>query len=158
LNRQHRRKEFTCREAKVDDWLQTKALQNQEKRLAATKVLLEADRIAGFYTVAIGEVDFDAAPEEVQKRLPRRRLPIALLAWMGVHADLRGQRLGARIFAIALRDCFEAGKSLPFVAVVIDCISEASLTFFKKWDCTAVENSPNRLFLSAKRLEAMMVG
>lgn len=157
LGRDHPRKQFTCGETRVDDWIWTKALQNQEKHLSATKVLLDSSSaIAGFYTLAMSEVEFDAAPEDVRRRLPQRRLPVALLAWLGVSASHQGQGLGARLLSIALRDCYEAGRIFPFVAVVIDCVSEASLTFFRHWEPTEVANHPHRLFLSAKRLDVMM--
>jgi uncharacterized protein (DUF1778 family) len=39
LRRAHPRRSFRCGEEKVDDWLATKALQHQEKRLSVTKVL-----------------------------------------------------------------------------------------------------------------------
>lgn len=55
LRREHRRREFNCGEAQVDDWLKTKALQHQSKYLSVSKVLLDAaDHIAGFFTLATG--------------------------------------------------------------------------------------------------------
>ena len=157
LSRDHPRKQFTCGETRVDDWIWTKALQNQEKHLSATKVLLDSSSaIAGFYTLAMSEVEFDAAPDDVRRRLPQRRLPVALLAWLGVSASHQGQGLGGRLFSMALRDCYEAGKAFPFVALVIDCVSDSSLAFFQKWDLTQADQHPRRLFLSAKRLDAMM--
>jgi GNAT superfamily N-acetyltransferase len=157
LNREHPRKQFSCGEARVDDWIWTKVLQNQEKHLAGTKVLVDgAGAIAGYYTLAMSEVEFEDAPEDVRKRLPRRRLPIALLAWLGVSAKHQGKGLGARILSIALRDCHDAGKTFAFVAMMIDCINDASHAFFQQWEFTGMANHPRRLFLSAKRLEAMM--
>jgi hypothetical protein len=76
LRRAHPRRSFRCGEDKVDDWLATKALQQQEKRLSVTRVLLdEASAIAGYYTLATGQVDFGDLPPEVAKHLPRRNLP-----------------------------------------------------------------------------------
>jgi hypothetical protein len=39
----HPRRLFDCGEKAVNDWLRTKALQHQSKRLSATKVLVDAD-------------------------------------------------------------------------------------------------------------------
>jgi hypothetical protein len=47
------RRKFDCSQTDVNDWLQIKALQRQDKRLFATKVLRDhSDVIAGFYTLA----------------------------------------------------------------------------------------------------------
>ena len=157
LRRQHPRQAFHCGQEKVDDWLATKALQHQEKHLSVTKVLLdEVGAIAGYYTLATGQVDFRDLPAEVAKCLPRRLLPIAVLAWLGVAQERHGQGLGGRLLAQALRDCHEAGKTFAFIAVVLDCLDDNAKAFYQRWDFEELPGQPYRLFLSAKRLEAMM--
>src|SRR5438552_2176768 len=105
LRRQHPRKSFHSGEPKVDEWLATKALQHQDKHLSVTKVLLDsADAIAGYYTLATAQVDFGDLPPEVRKGLPRRALPVAVLAWLGVEKERHGQGLGRLLLAQALRD------------------------------------------------------
>jgi len=157
LRRAHPRRSFRCGEEKVDDWLATKALQHQEKRLSVTKVLIdETAAIAGYYTLATGEVDFGDLPPEVAKHLPRRRLPVAVLAWLAVGIDRRGQGLGRLLLAQALRDCYEAGKTFAFIAVILDCINDVAKSFYQHWDFQELPGHPYRLFLSANRLEAMM--
>jgi GNAT superfamily N-acetyltransferase len=159
LARAHPRKRFTSGEEQVDDWLATKALQNQEKRLSVTKVLLDdTGAVAGYYTLATGQVDFSGLPAEVTKGLPRRMLPVAVLAWLGVQAGRHGQGLGRLLLAQALRDCYEAGRTFAFVAVILDCINEAAKAFYRPYDFEELPGSPYRLFLSARRLEAMMEG
>src|SRR5262249_19764889 len=148
---------FRCGQQPVDDWLATKALQHQEKHLSATKVLLDlSGAIAGYYTLATGQVDFGDLPAELTKRLPRRVLPVAVLAWLGVSLDHQGCGLGRLLLAQALRDCYEAGKTFAFVAVILDCISDAAKAFYQQWDFQELPGHPSRLFLGAKQLEAMM--
>jgi GNAT superfamily N-acetyltransferase len=157
LRRDHPRRGFHSGEAHVDDWLKTKALQHQEKHLSATKVLLDnAGVIAGYYTLATGQVDFGELPEEIARRLPRRALPVAILAWLGVHADRQGQGLGRLLLAQALRDCHEAGKTFAFIAVILDCVGDAAKAFYQKWDFEELPGHPYRLFLSTSQLEALM--
>ncbi len=159
LRRTHPRRLFRCGEDKVDGWLATSALQNQEKRLSVTRVLLdEATAIAGYYTLATGQVDFGDLPPEVAKHLPRRNLPVAVLAWLAVSIDHQGQGLGRLLLAQALRDCHEAGKTFAFIAVILDCINDAAKTFYRHWDFQELPGHPYRLFLSANQLEAMMQG
>lgn len=157
LGREHPRRQFHCGEGPVDDWLVSKALQNQQKHLSVTKVLLD-DRevIAGYYTLATGQVDFADLPNDVVKRLPRRQLPVAVLAWLGVSTAHQGKGLGRLLLAQALRDCHEAGKTFAFIAVILDCISDAAKEFYQQWDFEELPGHPYRLFLSTKRLEAMM--
>jgi GNAT superfamily N-acetyltransferase len=157
LRREHPRRRFRSGEAKVDDWLWTKALQHQEKHLSATKALLDpSDAIAGYYTLATGQVDFGDLPPEIARKLPRRALPVAVLAWLGISAAHQGQGLGRLLLSQALRDCHDAGQSFAFVAVILDCISDSAKAFYQHWDFTELPGHPYRLFLSAGQLAAMM--
>jgi GNAT superfamily N-acetyltransferase len=157
LRRDHPRKKFRCGQPAVDDWLAANALQNQEKHLSVTRVLIDpSGAIAGYYTLAIGLVDFSDLPADVAKRLPKRSLPVAVLAWLGVSADHQGQGLGRLLLAQALRDCYQAGQTFAFLAVVLDCIDDAAKTFYLKWDFRELPGHPYRLFLTAGQLEAMM--
>ena len=159
LARAHPRRAFRSGSQAVDDWLATRALQNQEKHLSVTKVLVgQADAIAGYYTLATGHVDFGGLPADLARHLPRRFLPVAILAWLGVSQDHQGRGLGQRLLAQALRDCHEAGKTFAFIAVILDCIDDRAKTFYQKWDFRELPGSPYRLYLSAKQLEAMMQG
>ena len=157
LGREHHRRGFDCGESAVNAWLTTKALQHQAKHLSATKVLLDgADAIAGYYTLATGQVDFNDLPVEAVKHLPRRVLPVATLAWLGVAKQRQGQGLGRTLLAQALRDCWEAGNTFPFFAVILDCLNDASKKFYRQWDFAELPGHPFRLYLSAKLLDAMM--
>jgi GNAT superfamily N-acetyltransferase len=157
LRRDHPRKAFRCGAAEVDDWLTTKALQNQDKHLSVTKVLLdEAGQIAGYYTLATGQVDCSDLPADLAKRLPRRQLPVAILAWLGVSSACQGQGLGRLLLAQALRDCYEAGKTFAFIAVLLDCLNDDAKAFYQHWDFAELPGHPYRLFLSVTRLDAMM--
>ena len=156
LQRSHPRSAFDCGQNDVNDWLRTKAFQNQEKRLSATKVLLDHEGgIAGFYTLATGQVDFGDLPSELARKLPRRALPVAILAWLGVTKAHQGQKLGDLLLAQALRDCHEAGQTFAFVSVILDCVDDRAKTFYKRWDFAELPGHPYRLFLSLQTLAAM---
>ena len=157
LSKSHPRKAFISGQAQVDDWFATKALQNQEKHLSVTKVLLdEPGRIAGFFSLATGQVDFGDLPAEAAKKLPRRLLPVAVLAWLGVHVDRHGQGLGRSLLAQALRDCYDAGQTFAFIAVILDCIDNNAKKFYQHYDFTVLPGHPYRLFLGFGQLDAMM--
>jgi GNAT superfamily N-acetyltransferase len=157
LRREHPRRGFRCGEGKIDEWLAAKALQHQEKHLSSTWILLDgANTIAGYYTLATGQIDFGELPAEVARQLPRRVLPVAVLAWLGVSSAYQGRGLGRLLLAQALRDCWDAGKTFAFVAVILDCINDAAKAFYQHWDFQELPGHPHRLYLSAQCLNAMM--
>jgi GNAT superfamily N-acetyltransferase len=156
LQKAHPRAAFRSGQHQVDEWLARRALQSQTKHLSATKVLLgPRGVVAGYYTLATGQVDFSDLPPEVSARLPHRALPVAVLAWLGVARTLQGQGLGARLLARALGDCLEASATFPFVAVLLDCVDDAAKAFYRRWDFNELPGHPYRLFLSTAHLRAM---
>jgi GNAT superfamily N-acetyltransferase len=157
LAKRHRRGKFNSGQAQVDEWLATKALQQQDKHLSSTKVLLAADNsLVGYYTLATGQVDFSDLPHDIARRLPHRLLPVAVLAWLGVDRRFRRQGFGCRLLAQALADCHAAGEAFPFVAVILDCVDATAKAFYKSFDFDELPGHPFRLFLSAAKLDAMM--
>ena len=75
---------------------------------------------------------------------------------MGVAIDRHNQGLGGSLLSRSLRDCYEAGQTFAFVAVVIDCIDGDAKAFYQHFDFAELPGHSHRLFLSAQQLEAMM--
>ena len=83
-------------------------------------------------------------------------MPVALLAWLAVSTERHGQGLGRLMLAQALRECYEAGKTFAFIAVILDCINDAAKALYQHWDFQELAGQLYRLFSAANHLEAMM--
>ena len=159
LDKNHPRARFRSGVEEIDQWLSRNALQQQKKQLSVTRVLLdESGRIAGFYSLATGQIDFGDLPPDLARKLPRRNLPIAILVWLGVSSIHQGHGLCTRLFAQALNDCYAAGQTFAFIAVIIDCLNQDAKRFYQRWDFEELPGNPFRLYLSAKALEKMIRG
>ncbi|MFV1967076.1 MAG: GNAT family N-acetyltransferase, partial [Pirellulaceae bacterium] len=61
------------------------------------------DRIAGFYTLAMGSVSLGELPQEVAKRLPRYpQVPVVRIGRLAVDKNYQGQKLGGSLLADAI--------------------------------------------------------
>jgi GNAT superfamily N-acetyltransferase len=141
----------------VDEWLKKRARQVQEKQLSVTRVLLrEPNIIAGYYTLAMGQVNFDELPYEMVRKLPRTLLPTITLAWLGVDKHYQGKGFGERILAQALADCYHTGQIMPFVAVLLACATLSARTFYQRYDFEELPGHPMKLMLPWKLLNRMM--
>jgi GNAT superfamily N-acetyltransferase len=156
LSAGHDRAAFSSGRPEVDDWLRKRARQSQDKHLTSTHVLRD-DRgvIAGYYTLAVGIVDFDQLPPEETRKLPHRALPVITLAWLGLRTDLQGRGLGERLLAEALAHCRRVRRDIEFVAVLIDALDAQTRAFYERYDFRPVPGHPFKLFISAGLLEAM---
>ena len=157
LAKSHNRQQFDCGNTSVNDWLKKSALQSQSKRLTSTKVLIgTTSRVFGFYTLAMAQVDFADLPSTIAKSLPRRQLPVAVIAWLGVDIAFQSHGVGKRLLANALKDCFEASEVFAFVAVVLDCVDSNAKMFYQRFDFAELPGYPMRLYLTYRQLQQMM--
>ena len=157
LRKDHPRARFDSGNHAVNEWVARRALQNQEKHLSVTQVLIAADgMLAGYYTIATGQVDFSALPQDVAKGLPKRTLPVAVLAWLGLDRRFQGMGFGSRLLAQALADCYRASRTFAFVAVVLDCVDQSAKSFYEHWDFQEMSGAPMRLYLSVNMLQELM--
>lgn len=157
LARSHQRRSFDSGNEQVNVWLRSGALQAQKKKLSVTKVLLnESGTLIGFYTLATGQVDFSDLPADMSRKMPKRKLPVAILGWLGVDQRFQGSGLGLRLLATALRDCHDAGRTFSFVAVILDCVDSETKSFYERFDFQDLPGYPMRLYLSAARLDKML--
>ena len=156
LSKSHNRLGFESGQDAIDAWLKKSALQSQSKHLTATKVLLDADsHLVGYYSLATSQIDFSELPAELVKKLPRRNLPVGVLAWLGVDKSFQGRGIGQRLLATALMDCYQASQTFAFIAIVLDCIDTNAKSFYQRFDFAELPGYPMRLYLPFKLLEAM---
>ena len=157
LEKRHKRKDFSSGVEAVDDWLKKSARQAQSKQLSITRVLLKKpDTIAGYYTLAMGQVSFDELPHQIARKLPKTLVPIITLAWLGIEKNYQGKSFGERLLAQALSDCHQTGQIMPFVAVILDCININAKGFYQRYDFDELPGHPMKLMLPWQLLDSMM--
>lgn len=95
---------FDCGEARLNQWLQTRALVNQRDRVSSTFVSLDGDGcIAGYVTLSVYLIhtnDWTSAKERFDMDLPAD-IPAVLLGRLAVDRKHQGCRLGARLVKFA---------------------------------------------------------
>ncbi|MFZ5572157.1 MAG: GNAT family N-acetyltransferase [Thermodesulfobacteriota bacterium] len=157
LEKSHKRAAFCSGADGVDDWLKKHARQAQEKRLSVTRMLIkEPDIIVGYYTLAMGQVNFDELPPDMARKLPDTMMPIVTLAWLGVDRRFQGKGFGERLLAQALADCHHTGHIMPFVAVLLDCATSTAKGFYQHYDFKELPGHPMKLMLPWNLLDEMM--
>jgi predicted N-acetyltransferase YhbS len=86
---------FDCGREALNRFLIRHAWQNQQARASQTYVALADEQVAGYYTLVVGQVEYDDASERLKKDLARHPVPIMLLARLAVSAPWQGKGLGS---------------------------------------------------------------
>ena len=72
---------FDCGNASLDNWLIRHARQAQASGSAKTFVVADERRVAGYYSLTVGQVDSVDAPERVRKGMGQ--YPIPVVSYLG---------------------------------------------------------------------------
>jgi ribosomal protein S18 acetylase RimI-like enzyme len=156
LDTSHERNTFDCGVPELNDFLKTKARQNQDKGMNRTFVAICQEdlpkKILGFYCISSGQVNLEMLPETLRKRLPRHPVPIARIGRLAVDLAARGQRLGELLLVDALKRIENLSSQIGIFAVVVDAKNKNAVNFYLKYGFTHFKNENKVLFLPIKSI------
>lgn len=148
LNAKHNRADFQCGTEALDRYLRQQAGQDLRRYVATPFVLhdMEADRIAGYYTLASMSIQVEDLPEAMRAKLPRYPLvPATLLGRLAVDERYQGQGLGAFLLVDALRRSLMS--EIASMAVVVDAKDDQARAFYEHHRFTSFPDQLRRLYL-----------
>lgn len=120
------RSAFRSGDTDLDRFLRQYAGQNQfQHHVGTTYVAVEELRIAGYATVAPGQIEGDAVPVATRKKLPRYPLPVLRLARLAVDESSRGKGVGSQLLRFTFLLAMRMAEDFGCVGVVVDAKSGA---------------------------------
>lgn len=155
LHRRHAVDTFDCGEEPLNRFLARFALSNQQANASQTYVGLADETAIGFYTLVVGEVRYDDAPERLTKGLARHPLPIMLLARLGVSVNWQGKGIGAELLRDAILRTLAAADIAGIRALAVHAKNEKTNAFYKRFDFTESPTDPLHLFALIKDLKRL---
>lgn len=154
LTRAHAVDRFDCGSEPLNRFLIRFALANQQAYASRTYVALSDDAVAGFYSLVVGEVNCDAAPERLRKGLARHPVPIMILARLAVHQDWQGKKIGAGLLKDAVLRTLQAADIAGIRALVVHAKDDTARAYYSHFGFTDGFSDPLHLYLLTKELKA----
>jgi GNAT superfamily N-acetyltransferase len=152
LARHHAIDPFDCGQAELNRFLARFALPNQQANASQTYVGLADEEVIGFYTLVVGEVAFDDAPERLTKGLARHPVPIMLLARLAVAKNWQGKGVGSGLLKDSMRRTMQAADIAGIRAFVVHAKDESASAFYRYFDFLPSATDSLHLFLLVKEL------
>jgi len=141
----------------LNRFLERYAFQGQQSQSARTYVCLTTEgKIAGYYTLAFGSVEYEKAPERTKKGLARREVPVMVLARLAVAGEFQGQGVGKRLLRDALLRNLQAADIAGLRAVVVHAKDEKAKEYYQKFGFEPFPSEPLKLSLLLKDLRALV--
>ena len=158
LNSNHRKKDFFCGNAMLDEYFHKQANQDVKRKLAACFVLIDAQNelVKGYYTLSNNTISQDLIPTEIQKKLPKsyKIIPTTLLGRLAVDNRFKGLGIGKLLLIDALRKSYDLSKVIGSFAVVVDPIDDDAFRFYKKYGFITLPDS-GKMFLPMNTIKSL---
>jgi GNAT superfamily N-acetyltransferase len=158
LRRDHPVEGFDCGHEQLNRYLLRYAWQNQQAGASQTYVGIVDDTVAGFYTLAAGQVTQEEAPSRLTKGLARHPVPIMLLARLGVDRRWQGQGIGKALLKDAMLRTLRAADIAGIRAFAVHAKDENAKRFYEHFDFIPSPVDPLHLFVLPKDLRRIILG
>jgi GNAT superfamily N-acetyltransferase len=154
LRRAHTVEGFDCGHEALNRFLIRYAFQNQQAGASQTYVALADAEIAGYYTLVVGQVEHEGAPERLKKGLARHPVPIMLLARLAISRHWQGRGLGAGLLKDAMLRTVEAADIAGIRAFAVHAKDDNAKAFYERFDFIPSPSDPYHLFRLLKDIRA----
>jgi GNAT superfamily N-acetyltransferase len=156
LHREHVLDDFDCGQADLNAWLIKYALQNQSASSAQTYVGLVSNKVVGYYSLAVGQVEYSEASERLRKGLARHPVPIMLLARLAVHKEWQGKGVGRALLRDAILRTVQASEIAGIRALIVHAKDDAARRYYEQFDFVPSPTDHLHLFVLLKDLRRMI--
>jgi GNAT superfamily N-acetyltransferase len=156
LNRGNAVDAFDCGSEPLNRFLIRFAFQNQQAGASQTHVVLADRELAGYYTLAVGQVDYEDAPQRLTKGLARHPVPIMLLARLAIALPWQGKGLGAGLLKDAMLRTLQAADIAGIRALAVHAKDDQARLFYERFDFNPSPTDPYHLFRLLKDIRAFL--
>lgn len=151
LSEQHQLEGFDCGRAALNDWLLRHARQAQASGSAKTFVVAdEAQRVAGYFSLTVGQVDTLDAPERIRKGMGQYPIPVVILARLAVSQQDQGQGVGVGLLQDAIRRTLMMAEHAGIRALLTHPIDAQAAAFYSRFGFVSSPLREQQLLLLLK--------
>ena len=156
LQRSHAIDKFDCGRDALNRFLIRYALQNQQAEASQTYLALADEEVVGYYTLVVGQIEYNQAPERLKKGLARYPVPIMLLARLAIAMPPRGKGLASGLLKDAILRTLNAADIAGIRALAVHAKDDAARAFYEHYDFAPSPGDPYHLFRLIKDLRTLL--
>jgi GNAT superfamily N-acetyltransferase len=153
--------DFSCGTAALDDWLQRRALNNQNSGATRTFVLCIDDflsgtlreRVVGYYALASGSINTQSVLGNFRRNMPDP-IPVVILARLAIDRSCQGRGLGRALFRDAALRVMQAADTIGIRGIIVHAISAPAKDFYLALGFDVSPLEPMTLTIALKDLRA----
>lgn len=148
---------FDCGKSALNEWLIRHARQAHASGSARTYVLIDDQRIAGYFSLAVGQIDSLEAPERVRKGMGNYPIPVVILARLAVSLADQGRGIGVGMLQEAIRRTVAVSDLAGVRALLTHPMDDAAARFYLRFGFEASPAREQQLILLLKDARRLLV-
>jgi GNAT superfamily N-acetyltransferase len=156
LRRDHLLDGFDCGQPDLNRWLIRHALQNQGSNAAQTYVGVVDGVLVGYYSLAVGQVEYQDAPERLARGLARHAIPIMLLARLAVQTEWQKRGVGRALLRNAVLRTLQAADLAGIRALAVHAKDDWARHYYEQFDFVASPTDPLHSFVLLKDIRKQL--
>ena len=133
LGSQHRLDDFDCGKHALNEWLIRHACQAQSSGSAKTFVVADDSRVAGYFSLTVGQIDTLDAPDRFRKGMGQYPLPVVILARLAVSRHDQGRGIGFGLLQEAIRRTLLIAEQAGIRAMLTHPIDDEATKFYTRF-------------------------
>jgi predicted N-acetyltransferase YhbS len=152
----HRLEDFNCGKPSLNDWLVRHARQAQGSGSAKTFVVTADERVAGYFSLTVGQVDTLAATERIRKGMGQYPVPVVILARLAVSLQDQGRGIGIGMLMDAIRRTLLIAEQAGIRAMLTHPIDAHAAEFYSRFSFIHSPLSDQQMLLLLKDARAIL--
>ncbi|WP_207005328.1 GNAT family N-acetyltransferase [Trinickia mobilis] len=157
LDASHVLEGFDCGKASLNDWLLRHARQAQASGSARTYVIAEDQRLVGYYSLTVGQIDTLEAPDRVRKGMGAYPIPVVVLARLAVDTQVHGHGVGVGMLQDAIRRTAAIAEQAGVRALLTHPLDEDAARFYLRFGFEASPVQEQQLLLLLKDARRLLM-
>ena len=134
----------------MTEWLLRHARQAQGSGSARTFVACDGERVAGYYSLTVGQIDTLEAPERVRRGMGQYPIPPIILARLAVDLDYQKRGLGLSLLQDAIRRAVAVAEHAGIRALLTHPLDAEAEAFYKRFGFEPIPENERALILLLK--------
>ena len=133
LTSQHHLEGFDCGKPTLNDWLIHHARQAQGAGSSKTFVATDDERLVGYFSLTVGQIDTLDAPDRIRKGMGQYPLPVVILARLAVSKNDQGRGIGYGLLQDAIRRTVLIADQAGVRAILTHPIDGEAAVFYTRF-------------------------
>ncbi len=147
LKTHHSFKTFDSGKPVLDEWLQKRALRNEETGASRTYVVCIKKEVVGFYALAVGSIESIKATGKIKRNMPDP-IPVMIIGRLAVDQKHQRDGIGRGLLRDAILRIIQAAEIAGIRAILVHALDDDAKTFYQRCGFRASPLDPWTLMIT----------